>query len=89
MNVFGGYANFRVQCRYVYAIMDSQIPKGDSNMKKFDDFLETLNPSDLSEIAAKEASTQTDAFAGTSQAATAVTIEIIRQYHEWLTQQLS
>ena len=65
------------------------ITKGDSNMKKFDDFLETLNPSDLSEIAAKEASTQTDAFAGTSQAATAVTIEIIRQYHEWLTQQLS
>lgn len=39
MNVFGGYANFRVQCRYVYAIMDSQIPKGDSNMKAYERFL--------------------------------------------------
>lgn len=57
-------------------------------MPNFDDFLATLNPSELAEISAKAATSQTDAFAAVSQSAASVTIELLRQYHEWLTSQL-
>ena len=57
-------------------------------MPIFDEFLETLDPIQLSEIAAKASKSQNDAFAGASQASTAVTIELLRQYHEWLIKQL-
>ena len=57
-------------------------------MPDFNDFLKTLNPAALSEIATKASASQKDAFAGVSQASTAVTIQLLRQYHEWLTTQL-
>lgn len=58
-------------------------------MKSFDEFIRTLDPNELSEIATKAAKKQPDAFAGASQASTAVTLELLRKYHEWLLQQLS
>lgn len=58
-------------------------------MKSFDEFIGTLDPNELSKIAAEAAENQLDAFAGASQASTAVTLELLRKYHEWLLQQLS
>ena len=58
-------------------------------MPDFKKFLETINPEDLSKIASDSAANQANAFAGVSQASTAVTLELLRQYHEWLTKQLS
>lgn len=58
-------------------------------MKSFDEFISTLNPSELTEVSAKAAASQQDAIAGISQSATAVTIELLRRYHEWLTEQLT
>ena len=57
-------------------------------MKTFNDFLSTLDAEKLSNLAADAAAKQTDAFAGASQASTAVTLELLRQYHEWLMEQL-
>ena len=58
-------------------------------MESFEEFLKLVNPASLSNIAANAAATQKDAFAGVSQASTAVTLELLRLYHEWLVQQLS
>lgn len=58
-------------------------------MKSFDEFISTIDPVTLSGIAAKAAARHEDAFAGASQASTAVTLELLRLYHEWLSQQLS
>lgn len=58
-------------------------------MKSFDEFISTIDPVTLSDIAAKAAAHHEDAFAGASQASTAVTLELLRLYHEWLSQQLS
>lgn len=58
-------------------------------MKSFEEFLKSVDPAKLSDVAANAAATQKDAFAGASQASTAVTLELLRLYHEWLSQQLS
>ena len=58
-------------------------------MKSFDEFVKTIDPVKLSNIAADAAAHQENAFAGSAQASTAVTFELLRLYHEWLSQQLS
>ena len=55
-------------------------------MKSFDEFVKTIDPVKLSNIAADAAAHQENAFAGSAQA---VTLELLRLYHEWLSQQLS
>lgn len=57
-------------------------------MENYDAFLKTVDPDQLSEIAGKAAASQNDAFAGASQASTSVTLALLRQYHEWLMQEL-
>lgn len=58
-------------------------------MKTFNEFLATLSAEKLSEVAANAAATsQGDGFAKTTKASTAVTLELLRLYHEWLSQQL-
>ena len=47
-------------------------------MKTFNDFLSTLDAEKLSNLAADAVAKQTDAFAGVSQASTAVTLELLR-----------
>ncbi len=58
-------------------------------MKSFEEFLKSVDPVKLSDIAANAAAKQENAFAGASQASTAVTLEFLRLYHEWLSQQLA
>ncbi len=56
-------------------------------MKTFNEFLATLSAEKLSEVAANAAATsQGDGFAKTTKASTAVTLELLRLYHEWLSQ---
>lgn len=58
-------------------------------MLDFNEFLKTVDPDSLSELAANVAAQHENAFAGASDASTTVTIQLLRQYHEWLIAQLS
>ena len=55
-------------------------------MKSFNEFLQTVDPVQLSEHAANSAKGK-NVYEASSSAAIATTLQLLKQYHEWLSEQ--
>ena len=60
--------------------------KGEIDMKSFDDFLQTVDPVQLSEQAANSA-TGENVYEAMSSAIVTTTLQLLKQYHKWLSEQ--
>lgn len=58
-------------------------------MQNFDDFLQTLDQTKLVESGTANVDTNKDPVYNASTISTSISLELLRQYHEWLMKQLS